>query len=583
MFVDVVKNRRWAPTILIRESKWIDGKSKKITLANLTKLPQPVIDGIRILLKGGTAIDSIKTAFTVVENKPHGHFAAVLGIMKQLKIPNLIASKNSRFRRLVLGMIAARVLMPQSKLATSTMLDKDSHANTLNRELALKRVDQDDLYEAMDQLLEHKTAIECRLAKRHLTEGGMVLYDVTSSYVEGKKNELAAFGFNKDKKRGTEQIVIGLMTDPEGCPVSVEVFPGNTADVKTLSTQVAKIQKTFGLQHMVLVGDRGILKQKQIQEEVMPVGLDWITAMQKSQIRDVVEQKNLQMSLFDEQDLVEVCSDLYPEDRLILCRNPLQADKSKRTREALLTKTEEALDEIVKATKREKRRLKDEGKIGVRVGRVLGRHKTTKFFTLDIREEHFSYTRNAEAIEKAERLDGMYAIRSSLKEGPPPEDLVADYKRLSTVEIAFRTMKTISLHVHPIYHRNKNRVIAHVFLCMLAYYVEYHLRRKLAPMLFADDDLEGKKAQRKTAVEPSKPSPGAKKKARTKHNEKGEKVMSFASLMTELAGLCRMVIHPKTGAHTEEEVFILETISKTQHKALELLGVKPHEPFMPKK
>ena len=575
MYVAKIPNRNSNPTWLIRESKRVNGKIVKTTLANITKLPSAVIEGLRILLAGGTAVKSIQEVFTIRSNTPHGHVAAVLGIMKQLRLPELIAPKNSRFRRLALGMIAARVIKPASKLATSSMLDVRTAASTLNEELRLKCVDEEDLYHAMDQLVKHKTSIEQRLASRHLREGGMVLYDVTSSYVEGQKNELAEFGYNRDKKRGKQQIVIGLMTDPDGCPVSVEVFPGNTADVSTLSTQVAKLQQTFGLQQVVLVGDRGILQQKQIQEELIPVGLDWITAMKKNEIRAVVEQEQVQMSLFDEQDVMELHSDLYPSDRLVLCRNPLQAEKSRRQREALLLKTENALDKIVAATKREQRRLKCKGTIGVRVGKVIGKYKVGKFFTLEIEEEHFAYERNQAGITKAERLDGLYAIRSSLKQEPEAAVLVADYKRLSAVEQAFRTLKTISLRVRPIHHRKKNRVIAHVFLCMLAYYVEYHLRRKLAPILFAEDDPAGKAAQRKNAVEPAKPSPKAKKKARTKRTNEDEKVMSFAQVMEELSGLCRLVVVPKISTDPSDEVVMMETISPTQHRVFKLLGFKP--------
>ena len=570
MYVAEIPNRNSNPTWLIRESKRVDGKVVKTTLANISKLPEEVIENLRILLKGGTAVDSIEHAFTIQRNLPHGHVAAVLGMMDQLGMPELIAPKNSRFRRLVLGMIAARVFKPASKLATRSMLDIRSASSTLNHELGLKCVDEDDLYEAMDELVKHKTAIECRLAKRHLSEGAMVLYDVTSSYVEGKQNEWAAYGYNRDKKQGKKQIVMGLMTDQDGCPVSMEVFPGNTADVNTLRSQVDKLQKTFGLKHVVMVGDRGILTQKQIQDELLPVGLDWITAMRKHQIREVVEQESLQMSLFDEQDLMEVQSDLYPEDRLILCRNPLQAQKSKRVREELLIKTEAALDRIVSATKREQRRLKGEDKIGVRVGRVLGKYKVAKFFTLTIEEDHFSYTRNAEALAKQEQLDGIYAIRSSLKSESATE-LVAKYKRLSQVEIAFRTMKAISLQVRPIHHRTKDRVVAHVFLCMLAYYVEYHLRRKLAPLLFAEEDPEAKKNLQPGPVQPVIPTPQAKKKAQTKRNQEGLQVTSFQSLMEELKSLCQLVVVPK---NSSQEVILIDKISPTQKKAFKLLNIK---------
>ena len=572
MYVAKIPNRNSNPTWLIRESKWVNGKVQKTTLANITKLPREVIDGIRILLKGGTAVQSFDNAFAIQSSKNHGHVAAVLGVMKQLQLPELIAPKNSRFRRLILGMIVARVIKPASKLSTSAMLDVDHASTTLNEELGLKRVDEDDLYDAMDELFKRKTDIECRLAKRHLKEGNLVLYDVTSSYVEGEKNEWATYGYNRDKKKGKKQIVYGLMTDPEGCPVSVEVFRGNTSDIRTLRAQVDKIQNTFALKHVVLIGDRGILKQKQIQEEILPVGLDWITAMQKSEIREVVEQEGIQMSLFDEQDLVEVRCDLYPNDRLVLCRNPLQATKSQQTREELLVKTQERLNKIVESI--QKGQLKDAGKIGVRVGRVFEKNKMGKYFNLEIRQGHFSYTRNEEAIQKAERLDGLYAIRSSLKPGPEVAELVTNYKRLSTVEMAFRTMKSMSSQVRPIHHRTKDRVVAHVFLCMLAYYVEYHLRRKLAPILFAEDDLEAKRVQRKSVVEPAKPSESAKKKAQTKRTATGEKVWSFAGLMDELSRLCRVMVIPKIGSDATPEVVMVKKISSTQKQAFKLLNIK---------
>ncbi len=573
MYVARIPNRNSNPTWLIRESRRVNGKIQKITIANITKLPQVFIDGIRVLLKGGTAVRSFEEAFDVQSSKNHGHVAAVLGIMRQLRLPELIAPKNSRFRRLILGMIAARVIKSASKLSTSAMLDVKHASTTLNEELGLKRVDEDDLYDAMDELLKRKTDIECRLAKRHLKEGSLVLYDVTSSYVEGEKNEWAAYGYNRDKKLGKKQIVYGLMTDQEGCPVSVEVFRGNTADTRTLRAQVEKIQNTFELKHVVLVGDRGILKQKQIQEEILPVGLDWITAMQKCEIREVVEQEGYQMSLFDEQNLVEVCCDLYPNDRLVLCRNSLQAEKSKKTREDLLVKAEEKLDKIIEAI--QNGRLKDAGKIGVRVGKVFGKKKhKKKYFQLVIREGHFSYTRNEEVIQKEERLDGLYAIRSSLKSGPNAAELVTNYKRLSTVEMAFRTMKSMSLQIRPIHHRTKDRVVAHVFLCMLAYYVEYHLRRKLAPMLFAEDDLEAKRVQRGEVVEPAKPSESAKKKAQTKQTETGEKVWSFAELMEELSKACRLVVIPKIKTDASPEVVMVKEISPTQKQAFKLLNIK---------
>ena len=375
MYLDKIPNRNSNPTWLVRKSIRDGKRILKITIANVTHLPEPIREGLRILLRGGHAIKSFKDAFHIKSTKHHGHVAVVLHMMKHLKMTPLIAPKNSRFRRLVLGMIAARVIKPASKLQTRDMLDKTSCITTLNEELDLKYVDQNDLYEAMDELAACKTKIECRLAKRHLTEGGMVLYDVTSSYLEGDKNAFGAYGYNRDKKKGKKQIVYGLMTDKEGCPVSVEVFPGNTPDIKTLGAQISKLQNTFGLKHVILVGDRGLLKQKQIQEEIIPVGLDWITGMQKQEIREVVEQEKTQMSLFDKQDLVEIQSDVYPNERLVLCRNPLQAAKTKKTRDDLLAKADAKLDKILAATTSTPRRLKDKAKIGMRVERALGKHK----------------------------------------------------------------------------------------------------------------------------------------------------------------------------------------------------------------
>ena len=532
MYLAEIPNRNSPSTWLVRTSTRDGKRTIKKTIANVTHLPEPIREGLRTLLQGGHAIQSFKEALHSQRTRHHGHVAVVLHMMKHLKMTSLIAPKNSRFRRLVLGMIAARVIKPASKLQTSDMLDKTSCITTLHEELDLKYVDQNDLYEAMDELAACKTKIECKLAKRHLTEGGMVLYDVTSSYLEGDKHAFGAHGYNRDKKKGKKQMVYGLMTDQEGCQVSVDVFPGNTPDIKTLGAQISKLQNTFGFKHVILVGDRGLLKQKQIQEEIIPVGLDWITGMQKQEIREVVEQEKTQMSLFDQQDLVEIQSDLYPKERLVLCRNPFQAAKTKKTREDLLAKADAKLDQILAATTRTPRRLKDKAKIGMRVERALGKHKLKKFYLLEIEEGYFSYTHNAEAIQRAERLDGVYAIRSSLKQ--PAEQSVSDYQRRSAVERAFRVMKSISLRVRPIHHVKSERVIAHVFLCMLAYYVEYHLRKKLAPITFAEEDLEAKRAQRDNMVEPVK---NAKRNAHNKKTKDAERPKSFESIMEELSGV----------------------------------------------
>lgn len=569
MFVDRIPNRNSNPTWLVRESKWIHGKAVKHTIANITKLPQEVIQGIRILLKGGFAVKSLEDLFCIQSNKPHGHVAAVLGTMKQLNIASLIAPKNSRYRRVILGMIAARVLYPCPKLATSTMLDVETAPDTLNEELALKRVDADDLYDAMDVLVKRKSKIEKELAKRHIQNGSIVLYDVTSSYVVGNHNELADYGYSRDGRPDQKQIVIGLLTDQAGCPVSVEVFPGNTDDPKTVPSQVKKLRETFGINHVVMVGDRGMLKQECIENDLMPVGLDWITAMKKCEIRNVVEQGAVQMSLFDEQDLMEVTSELYPGERIALCRNPLLAQAGKEKREALLKKVEDRFDKIIQNI--ENRRLKDPAKIGIRVGRIFKKYPVRKYFTLDIQERHFSYTRNEVAIQKKAVLDGIYAIRTSLEQDPSATEIVANYKQLSLVELAFRTMKTISIKIRPIHHRRKERVIAHVFLCMLAYYVEFHMRKKLAPILFADSEP---KEECTEGVPTASRSFQAKKKASKKRTETGDKVSSFATLMKTLSGLSRMKAVPNIAKDPANEVTLMDSLTPTQKRAFDLLQIR---------
>ena len=573
MYVDVIPNRNSNPTWLVRKSQRVNGKVVKQTLSNITKLPPETREILRETFRGNFSMKDLTAACEIKSNKPHGHVAAVLHVMQDLGIAELLGPKNTRNRRVLLGAIAARVLKPGSKLSTSSFLDAQTTSTTLNEELRLKRVNADDLYKAMDELVQRKPDVECALAKRHLDEGAMVLYDVTSSYVEGKKNEWAEYGYNRDGKKNKKQVVIGLMTDQEGCPISLEVFRGNTKDTATLSTQITKIRESFGMQKVVMVGDRGILQNDELNKEIIPVGLDWITGMRRSEIQSVVDQTNFQMSLFDEQDLVEIHCDLYPKDKLVLCRNPLQAEKSKHQREKLIAKTETALDRIVAATQRESRPLTDAAEIGARKERVLQKYKMRKYFTLKIEEGHFSYTRNEGAIQKAARLDGIYAIRSSLQE-QPKEELVSNYKRLSLVEIAFRTLKTFSLRIRPIYHRKKERVVAHAFLCMLAYYVEYHMRKKLAPMLLAEDDPEGKQTQRSTPVAPAQPSPSKKKKARTKKTETGQKAMSFVDLMENLSGLCRIIAVPKVPKDTDEEITLIKDINDTQKLAFSLLGLK---------
>ena len=571
MYVDRVPNRNSPPCVLLRSSRRVGQKTVKETHANLSKLPPELVDQIRVLLKGGTAVRNIEEAFEVVDSRPHGHVAAVLGIMRKLDFPRLIDPKNSRLRRLVMGLIAARVLKADSKLATSTVLDAPNAPHTLNEELGLKRVDADDLYAAMDYLVARKGAIERRLAQKHLT--AMVLCDVTSSYVEGDNNELAAFGYNRDKKRGKMQIVFGLLTDEAGCPVAVEVFKGNTGDPTTVASQVQKLQQDFGLRQVTVVGDRGLLTNARIRKDLKPLGLGWLTAMRRSEISKLVEPKGLQLDLFDETGLVEIESDAYPNERLILCRNPLRAKLSTEKRQKLLARTEDELKKVVKAVSRKKNPLRGAGAIGERVGRWLGRWKMRKFFDIEITDDHFSFARKEADIRKAETLDGVYAIRTTLDKQPTAAEIVAHYKRLAAVETAFRSLKSVSLKVRPIHHRRESRVIGHVFLCMLAYYVEYHLRKALAPMLWAEEDPEGKKAERNSAIEPAKRSEQTKKKIRTRRTTEGQTPRKFPQLMENLAALCRSTIRPKITLQKEYQITMLPPLTPIQKQAFKLLKI----------
>ena len=571
MYVAMVPNRNSKPTILIRKGVRIGpNQVKKITLANISKLPMEIVLKFRAVLRGAAVVEKPEDAFKSVSNKPHGHVAAVLGVMRKLGFPKLIDSKNSRLRRLVMGLIAARVLKPSTKLATRTALDAHTSGDTLNEELDLKRVDSDDLYEAMDYLMERKPAIERHLARRHLKEGSIVLCDVTSSYVEGEHNELAAFGYNRDGKKGKKQIVFGLLTDKAGCPVAVEVFKGNTADPTTVASQVAKLQQRFKLKQVVRVGDRGLLTHARIREDLIPHGIDWISALKRDQMRQVVEQENVQLDLFDERNLMELRSDLYPHERLVLCRNPVQAQKSRQQRQELLEKTEEALKEVVTAVERKCRPVRGIADISMRAGQALGRFKMKKHFTFKISDDHFSFTLDEASVKSAEALDGLYVIRTSLKEAPRAAEVVRHYKRLAAVERAFRTLKSVSLKVRPIHHRRKHRVICHVFLCMLAYYVEYHLRKKWAPLLFVDEDP----VQREDAVKPAKRSPEAEKKARTQRTADGHRAMSYACLMDHLSGLCRNMVEPVFAQSQKNRFTLMAEPTPTQQKAFELLNIK---------
>jgi transposase len=574
MYIERVPNRNSPPAILLRESFREGNTVRKRTLANLSKWPPELVEGFQTLLRGGTAVEQLHDAFDIVRSRPHGHVAAVLGTLRHLGLERIMAPDSSLQRNLVVAMIVARLLDPQSKLATARGLNAETLAHTLGEELGLQAATADDLYNAMDWLLERQGRIEQQLAARHLADGSLVLCDVTSTYFEGRACPLAHLGHSRDDKRGTLQIVFGLLCNREGCPVAVEVFDGNTADPMTLAPQIAKLRQRFGLSRVVLVGDRGLLTEARIRDELQPVaGLDWITALRSSAIQQLVSTGALQLSLFDQRDLAQMTSPDYPGERLVVCKNPLLAAERARKREDLLQATERELDKIVQATQRPKRRLQGQAQIGLRVGRVLQRFKVAKHFLVTITDDGLTYRRDVNRIAQEAALDGVYIIRTSVAETDlATEETVRAYKALSGVERAFRSYKTVDLRVRPIYHYLAARVRAHVLLCMLAYYVEWHMRQALAPTLFDDDDKAAAEAQRASVVAPAQPSAKARRKASRQRSDAGEPVHSFQTLLADLATIVKNRIEPKiAGAQPFDQV---TRPTPLQQKVLELLQVR---------
>jgi hypothetical protein len=576
MYVVDVPNRNSPPATLLRESYREDGKVKNRTLANLSHWPRQKVEALRAVLKGATAnAVPLSEAFEVVRSLPHGSVAATLGTVRRLGLDTILASKRSRQRDLCVAMILGRLLCPRSKLALVRSLGEQTASSSLAEMLGLADVDEDELYEAMDWLLARQERIEAALAKRHLAEGALVLYDVSSTYFEGRRCPLARIGHSRDGRFDRPQIVFGLLTDAQGCPVATEVFDGNTGDPTTVLPQVKKLRERFGLQRVVLVGDRGMITSARIEQDLKQApGLEWITALRGPAIRKLVETGVLDVSLFDERDLAEVSSPDYPGERLIVCRNPLLATDRKRKREELLRATERELAKVAAATQRVAHPLCGKDRIGLRVGRVLGRFKVGKHFKLTITEERFAYHRNPITIAEEAALDGIYVIRTSVAtQALSPEDTVLSYKRLAQVERAFRSIKTVDLKLRPIHHHLADRVRAHVLICSLAYYVEWHMRRALAPMLFDDDDRPAAARQRRSAVAKAQRSAKAERKARTKLTAERAPVHSFQTLLADLATLAKNRLQPKDNSATAFEM--ITTPTPLQQRAFDLLGVAP--------
>ena len=574
MYIDRVPNRNSPPAVLLRESYREDGRVRKRTLANLSKWPDELVEGLRILLRGGVALPSMGDAFEILRSRPHGHVAAVLGTLRRLGIEKLLDRRPSRERALAAAMIVARILDPRSKLATARSLRGETLAHTLGGELGVGDADEDELYRAMDWLLRRQPRIERRLAERRLADGSLVLCDVTSTYFEGRKCPLARLGYSRDGKRGRPQIVFALLCDGRGCPVAVEVFEGNTADPGVVGSQIEKLRERFSLSRVVVAGDRGLLTGARIREELGPAGLGWITALRADAIRKLAGGGDLQLSLFDERDLAEIASPDYPGERLVACRNPLLAAERARKRSELLAATERELEKVARATRRERSPLTDPETIAARADRALRSRKVGKHFHTEITDEGFAYARDEEKIAAEAALDGIYVIRTNVPVGElPAEEAVRSYKRLSRVERAFRSYKSVDLKVRPVHHRLEGRVRAHVFLCMLAYHVEWHMRRDLAPLLFDDDDPAAAEARRPSPVAPAKPSPAARAKAARKRTPEGLPVHSFRTLLADLATLTRNRVRPVApGAPAAD---ILARPTPLQARAFDLLGVKP--------
>ena len=567
MYIERVPNRNSPPAVLLRESFREDGKVRKRTLANLSKWPDDLVEGLRILLRGGVALPSLGDAFAILRSRPHGHVAAVLGTAHRLGLEKLLDRRASRDRALTTAMILARILDPRSKLATARSLSSETLTHTLGEELGIEDAGENELYRAMDWLLKRQDRIERHLAARHLEDGPLVLCDITSVYPEGSKCPLAKLGYSRDGKRGKVQIVFALLCDRKGCPVAVEVFEGNTADPGTLGAQLNKLRKRFSLSRIVLVSDRGLLTNARIREEVRPADLGWITALRAPAIRTLVDGGTLQLSLFDEQDLAEITApELYPGERLVVCRNSLLAAERARKRLDLLAATQRELGKVVRATRREQRPLRGKDNIAVRADRALRRYKVGKHFDTESTDDGFSWARNEGRIAEEAALDDIYVIRTNVPADElPAEEAVRSYKSLRRIERAFRSYKTVDLKVRPVHHRLEGRVRARVFLCMLAYYVEWHMRRTLAPLLFDDDDP--------TAAEAARPSPSPRAKAGSKRTPGGLPVHSLQTLLADLATLTRNRVQPDAQGAVAADV--LTSPTPLQAEAFRLLGVRP--------
>jgi transposase len=570
MYVARVPNRGSPPAILLRESYREDGKVKNRTLANLSHWPATKVDDLRRVLKGQSATLDLSEAFEITRSLPHGHVAAALGTARQLGVEELIDPTPSRRRDLVVAMLVAAVIDPGSKLAIARGLRTETATSSLGKVLSVSGCDEDDLYAAMDWALDRKDGIENALAARHLANGTLVLYDVSSAAFEGRTCPLGKIGHARDGVKGRLQIVYGLLCSTAGVPIAIEVFDGNTADPKTLTTQIKKLKTRFGLTNIALVGDRGMLTSARIEKELRPAHLDWITALRAPQIKTLVEAGALQLSLFDEQNLFEITHPDYPGERLMCCHNPILAEERARKRTELLAATGDELAKITTATARARRPLRGKDKIALRVGKVRDKFKMSKHFDIEITDDSFTFTRKTDQINAEAALDGIYVLRTSLPEHAlGRDDAVLRYKGLEDVERFFRTMNS-ELDVRPIRHRLADRVRAHMFLRMLSYYISWHMKQRLAPILFQDNDKTAAAAKRTDPVAAAQRSNTALAKAARKRTTDGTPVHSFTTLLADLATICANTIQP-----TQDMPAFTKITNPTplQRQAFELLDI----------
>ncbi len=550
-------------THLLRRSYRDGGKVKNETLGNLSHLPKPVIEIIRRSLRGETFVP-VTEAFEITQSRPHGHVQAVTTAMQRLRFASLVSSKASRYRDLVLAMVAARILAPATKLATTRWW----HTSTLAEQFGVSDADEDDLYAAMDWLVERQNTIQKKLADRHLNPGASVLYDLSSSYFEGTTCPLAKRGYSRDHRRDKPQVNYGLLTAAQGCPVAISVHPGNTADSLTFLPMMEQLRQDFGLERMIMIGDRGMISNKAIKAMRQAEGIDWITALKSVSIRSLINQQHLQLDLFDDSNLLEFSSADYPDERLVACRNLQLAALRAHKREELLCATERNLEKI--RVQVQAGRLRGKDKVGVKVGKVINQYKIAKHLKLDIGERVFSFARNSQSIANEAALDGLYIIRTSVPATHMDSaDCVRHYKSLANVERAFRSFKGIDLKVRPIHHRLEKRVRAHLFLCMLAYYVEWHLREAWRELMFADTDQHAKTIR--DPVAPAKRSAAALRKVSTRTLDDGTPAHSFATLLAELSCIVRNTCRTPNNGHDTSTFDILTTPNAKQRHAFELL------------